>query len=142
MQDTLQCYPIKNALTGGADGDFDVANVRIFPRIASDDSKTAIRRHRDSNGRNAISLRIAHQTRKGSESVRHTLCALDHEIDRVDSSTGSVASTDRLSVKLQCDIPSGVSLQEFRDAVNLLIGVLKDTGAGNDIVASLFNSEL
>jgi len=71
--------------------------------------------------------------------MQRSLCAIDQTLSRLDA-TSNVISTSKFKVAFQTDIPSDVTLTEWREAVYLLIGILTESNGA--VLDALYNSEL
>jgi len=134
MNDTQTIKPIVAST-------FDAANFgtgRAFSRVASADAKVYRRANSAIGSLSPTTLRIAHQPRKGTNTVQRTLCAVDQLLTRVDA-LGNPISTTSFKAALQADLPQDVSLAEFRAAVDLLVGFLTENDGAN--ITALYAGE-
>lgn len=102
-------------------------DARSFPRVASSDS-SHLRRSTHLGSLSPSVLRIAHQPRKNGSGKQRSLLALDQTLTRLDSSNNPVGTVE-FKVAFQCDIPEGVTADEFVAACQTLFGALLSNNA-------------
>jgi hypothetical protein len=135
MNDTITAHKLVSANITGSVVD---ATARSFPRVIGSNSSEALRQSLHIGSMSPSVVRIAHQPRKSDVDVQRTLCALDQTLARLDAQS-NVISTTRASVALQTNIPSDLSLTEWREMVYLLIGTLTESNGA--VLDALFNRE-
>jgi hypothetical protein len=105
---------------------------RSFPRVISEDSSYR-RQSSHISSLSPTTIRVSHQPRKNGSKQR-TLCAVDQLLTRLDAQSNPIGTTD-FKIALQMDIPSDVTLTEFRAAAAILFGlVLESDGAVLDML--------
>lgn len=108
-----------------------------FPRISSSD-KAERRQNLTIDSLSPTVVRISHQPRTASNPIQRSLVAIDQTLTRKDALLNPISSVS-FKVALQCDIPSGVTLAEFRAAAVLLLGLLAEADAAN--LTAIYNGE-
>lgn len=119
MNDTLAIKPLLPAQIGASQLD---STAKSFPRVASSGKD----HRRQNNYISSVSptiLSVAHQPRTAKSSTQRSFCYIEQSLARLDAQS-NVISTDAFKVGLQCVIPSGVTLAEFRAAAMILFGAL------------------
>jgi hypothetical protein len=109
-----------------------------FPRVSSSD-KQERRRNTAISSLSPTTLRISHQPRTAANRVQRSLAAIDQQLTRLDSSSNPVSVTNG-SVAFQSNIPSDMTLAEYRAMCVLLIGFLSENDMAN--VDAQFNGEV
>jgi hypothetical protein len=94
-----------------------------FPRVVSGSQSVHLRRNSAISSLSPTDLRIQHTPRSEKSSVQRSLCSVDQTLARLDASSNQI-DEDAFSVKLQADIPPGVTIEEFRAAAAILFGGL------------------
>lgn len=108
-----------------------------FPRVAS--SNTEQRRTNYSiSSLSPTSLVISHRPRTTTNDVQRTLAYIDQKLTRLDAQSNPISDTI-VRVGFQCNIPSDVTLTEYRAAVSLLLGFLTESDGAN--ITALYNGE-
>lgn len=136
MNDTITAHKLVSANITGSVVD---STARSFPRVASNSGTEALRQSLHVSSVSPCVLRISHQPRKSADGMQRSLCAIDQTLARLDASS-NVISTSRFKVALQTDIPSDVTLTEWREAVYLLIGSLTESNGA--VLDAIYNGEL
>jgi len=136
MNDTVTAHKLVSANITGSVVD---GTARSFPRVASNSNVEAIRQSLHVSSVSLTVLRVSHQPRKLVNGMQRSLCAIDQTLSRLDA-TSNVISTSKFKVAFQTDIPSDVTLTEWREAVYLLIGILTESNGA--VLDALYNSEL
>jgi len=108
-----------------------------FPRVASSNSENR-RTNYQIGSLSPTSLGISHRPRSVSSPVQRTLAYIDQKLTRIDAQSNPIGNTT-VRVALQCNIPSDVTLAEFRAAASLLLGFLLETDGAN--LTALYNGE-
>lgn len=135
MLDTISAKALITSTLDAAN--FDAANTRSFPRVASID-KSERRQSLHIGSLSPTVLRISHQPRKSDVDVQRSLVAIDQTLTRLDAQSNPIGST-KFKVAIQADIPSDVTLAEFRAAALLLFGFLLETDGA--ALTSVYNGE-
>lgn len=136
MNDTVAAHKLVSANITGSVVD---GTARSFPRVASPSGSEALRQSLHISSVSPTSFRVSHQPRKSSTDVQRSLCAVDQTLARVDTSS-NIISTSKFKVAFQTDIPSDVTLAEWREAVYLLLGILTETDGA--VLNAIYNKEL
>lgn len=134
MNDTISVKPLLSAQIGNTQLD---SVARSFARVVSEDTS-----HQRSNSNlgslSPTVLRIAHQPRTVKSPIQRSLIAVDQTLTRLDATSNPISSV-KFKVALQCDIPDGVTLAEFRAAAMVLFGSLLETDAA--LLTAVYNRE-
>lgn len=113
--------------------------MRTFPRIASPSLNDTRRQSLHVGALSPCVIRVAHTPRTAKQNVQRSLVSIEQTLGRVDAQSNPIGST-KVSIALQCNIPSDVTLTEFREAFALLVGALLESDAA--LVTSVYNAEL
>lgn len=134
MNDTLSIKKLLTAQIGTAQLD---STPLSFPRVMSSDSQ-ARRQNLSIDSLSPTILRVSHVARSSKSNVQRSIVAIDQKLTRKDALSNPVGDTN-FKVAFQCDIPSDITLAEFRAAVATLFGFLLEADAA--MVTSVFNGE-
>lgn len=112
-------------------------SARSFPRVVS--AQNDYRRQSAHIGSlSPTVVRIAHQPRTAKSDLQRSLFAVDQTLGRLDASSNPIGKST-FKVALQCDIPSDVTLAEYRTAMGLLLGALLESNGA--LVTAIYNGE-
>lgn len=113
-------------------------SARNFPRTVSKKANEFLRQSMHISSLSPTTVRVAHTPRASASEKQRSLFAVDQVLTRLDASSNPVSSTS-FKVAFQCDIPSDVTLAEYRTAVSLLLGALLESDGA--VVTALYNGE-
>lgn len=113
-------------------------SARNFPRSISKKSNEWTRSSLHISSLSPTTIRVAHTPRINGGDKQRSLFAVDQVLTRLDASTNPVSTTS-FKVAFQADIPSDVTLTEFRTAVSTLLGALLESDGAN--ITALYNGE-
>lgn len=114
-------------------------SARNFPRVASKRATEYLRQSSHISSLSPTVIRVAHNPRSNDAgSKQRSLIAVDQTLTRLDASSNPVSSTS-FKVAFQCDIPSDVTLAEYRTAVSTLLGALLESDGA--LVTSMYYGE-
>lgn len=124
MNDTLAVKALLSAHLDAADFD---STVRSYPRVASIGNENK----RMSSHLGSLSptvLAVAHQPRSSSTINQRSLIYVEQTLTRVDALSNPLGST-KVKISLQSNIPSDVTLAEYRAVAMQLLGALLESDA-------------
>jgi hypothetical protein len=110
---------------------------RSFPRVASPNSDY----RRLSSHISSLSptvIRVSHQPRSSKSTIQRSLFAVDQTLTRLDASSNPISKTT-FKVAFQTDIPSDVTLAEWRAALSILFGALQESDGA--LLTAMYNGE-
>jgi len=100
-----------------------------FPRVVSSSPSVHLRRNSAISSLSPTDLRIQHTPRTAKSDLQRSLVSVDQLLTRLDTESNPV-DEEHFSVKFQCDIPSGVTYEEFKAGFEILCGaILADDAA-------------
>jgi len=136
MNDTLS---VKKILTNTIDaGELD-STVRSFPRVASPKLNDALRQSLHVGALSPTVIRVAHTPRSKGNTIQRSLFSLQQTLTRLDVGSNPIGSTS-FKAGLTSEIPSDVTLAEYREGVALLIGALLENDGA--MITAIYNGEL
>lgn len=112
-------------------------SARSYPRVSSVGDNHD-RRSTHINSRSPSVIRVAHQPRTARNDVQRSLFGLLQTLSR-DDVNGVQLSTVTFPINLQSNIPSGITLAEFRAAASELFGAL--LANDGELLTAMFNGE-
>lgn len=124
MNDTLNVKDLAISTVGATQLP---GSARAFARIESADAKTHLRSNSSIGSLSPTVIRIAHQPRTAKSDVQRSIVACDQKLTRLDTSSQPTCVEHTFTVALQTNIPSGVSLAEWRAGLATLLGALLES---------------
>lgn len=101
---------------------------RTFARVASSDNKVHLRQSNHLGSLSPTVIRIQHTPRSSKSAVQRSVLALDQTLGRLDAQSNLLESV-KFSIKIQSDIPEGVTEAEWKAALATLLGGLLEADA-------------
>lgn len=109
-----------------------------FARVASAKQTDHLRSNSAIGSLSPTVLRVAHQPRSAKSDVQRSLISVDQTLTRVDALSNPIGSVV-INIALQTNIPSGVTLAEWRAAAAVLLGSLLATDG--ELLTAIYNGE-
>lgn len=115
-------------------------SARAFARVESADPKIHLRSNSALGSLSPTVIRIAHQPRTNKSDIQRSIVACDQKLVRLDTSSLPTGVESMFTIALQTNIPSGVSLAEWRASLATLLGALleSDGALANQVYAGEF----